>query len=450
MKIILNRFIIALVFGIALMFCGPANAATRIIYPDGSGEWPYIQAAIDSSADGDTVLLADGTFSGSGNKDIRYYGKKIILSSQSGIREACIIDVQGEFNERAERGFIFDNNEDTLCILRNITVINGSADALCPQCEGGGIWIRNESSPKIVNVALRDNYALDGGGIMVEGDCNPIIRNCVFVNDSAVGGGGLMCLDNTSIIVSHCVFYQNSAGMRGGAVTLEGLCDVTLENCTITNNSSPDGSGIAAWDSRYTVINSIISFNDSGASVFANDDTSYTFEYSDIYGNEGGDWIPMISSQLGVDGNISGNPAYFDTANANYRIRSFSPCVDAGDPNSPYDPDGSRADMGALYYDHLGSIDDQAGVPSQFGLIQNYPNPFNAQTIIKFNLPEASDIIIDIYNIAGQKIEAITDDLQPAGYHQIIWDASSVASGVYFARLKAADYSATARMVLLK
>lgn len=434
---------------LVIVFTGLASSATYIVYPDGSGEWPNIQAAIDTCVDGDTVSLADGIFRGRGNINLRYYGTRIVVKSQSGIAETCIIDVEGLFNEIAERGFIFDHAEDTLCVLRDITIINGNADALCPQCEGGAIWI-NGASPKIINIILRDNYALDGGAIMIVGNSKPIIRDCVFESDSAYVGGGLMCRDYDTLTVSHCLFRDNRAYQRGGAVALEGGCLINLVNCTISHNGSPNGSGIAAWDSKYLVKNSIISFNDSGPSVFATDDSSYTFLYSDIYGNEGGDWIAMISDQLGVNGNISANPVYVDTANGNFRIYSNSPCVDAGDPASPLDPDGSRADMGAYYYDHLSYIDNELEIPQNYFLIQNYPNPFNARTVIQYLLPISGKVEIVIYNLAGQKVAEIIRGTQLAGKYQVAWDASSVASGIYFAKIVTEQYTSTARMLFIK
>jgi hypothetical protein len=78
-------------------------AHTWHILPDGAGSAPAIQAGIDSSADGDTVLLANGTFSGSGNRNIRYRGKAVVVRSESGNPALCIVDCAG-----LSRGFIFD------------------------------------------------------------------------------------------------------------------------------------------------------------------------------------------------------------------------------------------------------------------------------------------------------------------------------------------------------
>ena len=89
-------------------------------------------------------------------------------------------------------------------------------------------------------------------------------------------------------------------------------------------------------------------------------------------------------------------------------------------------------------------------VPTEFSLTQNYPNPFNAATTIEYALPEAAKVKVEVYNLMGQLVEVLLDGDQEAGYHQVQWDASDVASGVYFYRIVANDFAATKRMVLLK
>ena len=93
---------------------------------------------------------------------------------------------------------------------------------------------------------------------------------------------------------------------------------------------------------------------------------------------------------------------------------------------------------------------DQHLTQPAFYLGSNYPNPFNASTLIRYTLPEPSDVIIQIYDILGRKIETIIDNKQPAGYHQVIWDAKDHSSGMYFYRIQAGEYSDTKKMVLLK
>jgi hypothetical protein len=422
------------------------GAEIHMVYPDGSGEFANIQAAIDAAIDGDTVMLADGTFAGRGNMNVRYYGKAIVLCSQSGHAEMCIIDVGGEANWIAERGVIFDNDEDSLSVLRDITVIHGSADAPCPECEGGGIYIHH-SSPTVINVICRDNYALNGAGIMIVRG-HPTIRGCLFSNNAAFDGGGLMGLDSARATIANCVISGNHADLRGGGVSLQARCQLSLINCTISNNDAGHGSGISAWESDFILKNTIISFNDSG-SVFSNGASSFDISYSDIFGNIGGDWVDPIDSQLGIAGNICADPLFVDTSTANFHLRPNSPCIDSADPDSPDDPDGTRADMGALYYDQVPAA-DRDPLPENFRLGQNYPNPFNANTTIEFLLPQSGNATLEVFDIAGHKIATLLSGDHRAGLHRIVVDAAGWTSGIYLYRLQVGDAKVTRRLALVK
>ena len=88
-------------------------------------------------------------------------------------------------------------------------------------------------------------------------------------------------------------------------------------------------------------------------------------------------------------------------------------------------------------------------------LYSNYPNPFNPETVISFDLPSDSEVKLEIYNIRGQKVKTLTDGKLSAGNHRIVWNGTnsnnkSVASGVYFSRLKTSGKELTKKMVLLK
>jgi len=88
-------------------------------------------------------------------------------------------------------------------------------------------------------------------------------------------------------------------------------------------------------------------------------------------------------------------------------------------------------------------------LPTEFSLKQNYPNPFNPMTTVAFDLPKASNVDLKIYNINGQEVASFSGAYQ-AGTVEIDWDASMHASGVYFYKLVAGNYSDTKKMVLLK
>jgi hypothetical protein len=87
---------------------------------------------------------------------------------------------------------------------------------------------------------------------------------------------------------------------------------------------------------------------------------------------------------------------------------------------------------------------------NHFYLAQNYPNPFNPITIINYQLPITSDVELSVYNPLGQKVTTLVSEKQIAGYHQVEWDASGLASGIYYYRLHAGDFVQVRKMVLLR
>ncbi len=89
-------------------------------------------------------------------------------------------------------------------------------------------------------------------------------------------------------------------------------------------------------------------------------------------------------------------------------------------------------------------------IPDIFAIFTNYPNPFNATTSIEYNLPNSADVIIEIFDILGQKVETLIQGEQPAGYYHVVWDAKYRSSGVYFYRIQAGEYSQARKMLLLK
>ena len=96
-----------------------------------------------------------------------------------------------------------------------------------------------------------------------------------------------------------------------------------------------------------------------------------------------------------------------------------------------------------------------AQVPKEFSLSQNHPNPFNPATTIQYSLPVRSQVVLDVYNLLGQKVTTLVDEVKEAGIHQVIWNGkdnkgNTVTSGVYFYRIKADNFSEVKKMVLMK
>ena len=95
-------------------------------------------------------------------------------------------------------------------------------------------------------------------------------------------------------------------------------------------------------------------------------------------------------------------------------------------------------------------IGSEEVIPNEFSLDQNYPNPFNPSTTIKFSLPEAGNVRLIIYNALGQKITELVNSNLDAGSHSFTWNASGVASGLYFYELNTNNFSSVKKMMLMK
>lgn len=95
-------------------------------------------------------------------------------------------------------------------------------------------------------------------------------------------------------------------------------------------------------------------------------------------------------------------------------------------------------------------------LPEQFVLHANYPNPFNPTTTLAYDVPEATALRLEVFDLLGRRVTVLLDDVQPPGWHQIQWDASRMASGVYFARMIAQNTQTgrqqiqTQKMLLVK
>jgi hypothetical protein len=93
---------------------------------------------------------------------------------------------------------------------------------------------------------------------------------------------------------------------------------------------------------------------------------------------------------------------------------------------------------------------DIVTIPLKYFLSQNYPNPFNPTTHIQYAIPKTTDVKIEVLNILGKRVATLENAKQNAGYHAVDFDASNLASGIYFYRILAGEYVGVKKMVLLK
>lgn len=120
--------------------------------------------------------------------------------------------------------------------------------------------------------------------------------------------------------------------------------------------------------------------------------------------------------------------------------------------NNTYIVSGWYALLELTEYSVLTSVhgDGITVIPTDFDLQQNYPNPFNPRTTIEYDLPKAGEISLVVYNLIGEVVARLVSEEQFAGHHEVVWDASIFASGIYFYRLQAGDFVQTRKMLLLK
>jgi len=222
------------------------------------------------------------------------------------------------------------------------------------------------------------------------------------------------------------------------------------------------GGGIYCyWNSSPILVN-CISWNNSPAEIeFFNDysPNTITIAYSDIEGGEEGIVTNNNGTVNWLEGNIDANPLFVDALMGDYHLTDDSPCIDTGIAYFEYEGEvlvdlsadeyfGIAPDMGAYEYGLVNN--DEVIIQNSKLNIQNYPNPFNPETNIVFELSFGSNVLIEIYNIKGQKVTTLVNSPFEAGSHKVTWNAADQSSGIYLLRFNTAEKSETKKLILLK
>jgi hypothetical protein len=211
-----------------LGIAGTAGAATIFVAPDGSGDYPTIQAAINASVSGDTVLLGDGVFTGPDNRDLIFSGRDITLASASGDPTQCIIDA-----EHQDHVLTFFSERPGL-VIENITLLNGWAPD-----DGGNVFAVNLASPTIRGCIIAGGKAGRGGGIFARGTGSPRIEGCWILDNEALDGGGVYAIEGSEIVLDDCVVAGNrSTGLGGAGVWLGAASAPSIAGTTIALNEA--------------------------------------------------------------------------------------------------------------------------------------------------------------------------------------------------------------------
>ena len=402
MKNLMKRIAIFLLIGITY--------ATVINIP---ADYSTIQAGINASVDSDTVLVQPGTYI----ENINFNGHNITLGSlfimtgDTSYISQTVIDG----SEGSESVVKFISGESSEAILSGFTITGGAVWG-----DGGGIYCRN-SSPTLKNLIIEENIAGlscygdgndTGGGIWFK-NSNSMIIDTIIRNNSTCdedecwhGNGGGLYSYNSNLYLERVLIARNWSGYGGGIYAVSS--SLSLMNCTLSGNyvtgwncesgePNTNGRGIQSWSTNITISNSIFW---SGQDI---DTIASTINVS--YSNIWGEWEG--------ENNIYEDPLFVNPQTSDYHLQPNSPCIDAGNPESPLDPDGTIADMGTYYFDQtdpcplIGDVSgdgilDVIDIVQTVDCILNNTDDCSCADLDANNIIDVIDIVLIVELILGE------------------------------------------------
>jgi hypothetical protein len=349
-----------------VVFClsASARAADRLV----PSEYPTIQAAVDVADEGDRIVLASGTYSGAGNRDVNLGTKNLTITSATGLVNSCVIDCQ-----QAGRAFLIAGGQASATVIHGLTIRNGHAPSGSTdptEGSGGGIAISG-SSPTVSSCTFIGNTAdVYGGGMFIVASQGAMVTDCSFYQNTAKSSGGGMAVIASAVSASGVTFNRNSSLFGGGlfigtarmiltngafngnTATREGGAiwvtqssgGVTIANGTFSTNQAPEGGALSVSDGSVATVTNSLFWGDTapaGPEILA-EDSSVTVSSSDVQGG-------LPSGVTDGGGNIASDPLFVRAPRTNgseddgdLRLQSGSPTIDTG--NSASVPSGITLD----------------------------------------------------------------------------------------------------------
>ena len=286
------------------------------------------------------LIISHSTFSG--NRCSRWGGAIYFQNGSTSIESNLFMENSAFAENDGPKygGAIFIDGDNST--IADNTFLNNSS--------GGGGALAVYADAQIMNNTFIGNSAVAGGAVFtaehLSEDC--VISGNTFIGNSARSSGGALEISQlSSIVVHHNIFSRNNAGGFGGAVAVNGYMDIGefYSNTIVFNECDLWGGGICLLhNSGIVIVNCIMWGNRSGDGAQISFDER--LQRANLYYCViEGDWHEEHGEHL-----IHEDPQFVDPDNNDFHLTENSPCIDAGDPDSPRDPDRTRADMGAYYY----------------------------------------------------------------------------------------------------
>jgi len=285
-------------------------------------------------------------------------------------------------------GGLYLENSDAKIIYNQI--LNNTATHPTVHGLGGGIYGQNCEGLIANNIISNNSADESGGGLYFHNADIQILENIISGNNSG-SGGGIYCEENSTGIISDNTIFACNASIYGGGIHLSNTSNIEIKNNVIHSNwCAFSGGGLYCTNSTQSITNNTFCYNESQngiAALYILSDTIYNniffgnigtyilsggfyLEHCNIYGNSGdlfalgaapgtGELTTVNSNGDSCDVyyNILMDPLFADTLNMDFHLTENSPCIDAGDPDFPFDPDGTITDIGAYYFDQIISLD---------------------------------------------------------------------------------------------
>ena len=270
--------------------------------------------------------------------------------------------------------------------------------------------------------------------------------------------------DNDLDVVSACyenkiTWHENTDGK--GTCGGEKIISNQMALCVIAADLDHDGDNDILYGDGYNEIgwfdNSDGQGNFNNKNIITNSAQGINEVYTADLDND--DDLDVISASLNIiavyentDGKGTfGNRQIISNSVSDARVVN---CADFDNDNDLDIASVSTQDNKVAWYENLTNPtsvqDNKSELPNNFQLQQNYPNPFNPQTTINYQLSKPSNVIMKIYNLAGQELETLVNGSQKAGEHEIDWRPEGLSSGIYFYRLQSESFSETKKLILQK